>query len=331
MKFRDLFEFQVKPFSDYVSVAMAKESGAIPERFWGVFADTCLCGSDMMARLNEGSVTAVTCCDPGCYVKIGYQVAEIFSKYGFKGIGVQTCKKVVFSVLAKKGSVGLFDVLVDGLYFSELGESAEDEFSKAIDCIREARVSFGRFVSRLSYPFIGDKFEEVLEDVNDFQSLMDTMKREGGILSFFSSRGVKDLNAVFCFAFFADEIRRLCDEFAGSIVASCSEKVPICMTGRMNTSFGVLTKSDFLEKCNLLVLDDEGGKSFDIVSVEAVRKAAYVIVGADSVARNTSKFRLAMEIETSLKSSGKIDGDDKFLFSPDEFLQYLLKGGGSVG
>jgi hypothetical protein len=260
-------------------------------------------------------------------VKIGYQVAEIFSKYGHKGVGVQTCKKLVSSVLSKKGSVSLYDVLVDGLYYSELGDFMEEEFGEALTTMRGSRISFGRFVSRLSYPFLGDRFEEVLSGVNGFSDLMDKIRGDGGLLVFFSNRGVRDVNTVFCFAFFAEEIRRICEEFSESIIASSEKKIPICLTGRMGTAIGVLTKADFLDKCNLLVMTKDGLKDFDIVSVESVSKAAFVVVGEDSVARGTNKYRTAKALEDQLRMSGQIGDEEKFIFKPDEFLQYLLKGG----
>jgi hypothetical protein len=331
MKFDDLFAYALKPFSDYITVVKAKQIGLIPKKFESVFPDVCICGSDMMARINDGSVTAVTCCDPGCYVKLGYQAAEVFSKYGYKGIGANTCKKLVSSVVNKNGSAKLYDILVDGLYYNELGEFVEEELTEAINIIRTSKVSFGKFVARLCYPFIGDKFDDVLSGVSSFEELIDRIYTGGGILNFFSQRGVRDLNVIFCFAFFANDIGKLCSEFSDSIIASSENKVPVCMTGRMNTSIGILTKSDFLEKCNLLVMKDDGKKDFDIISVEAVRKAAFVIVGEDSRARGTSKFKTARELEYQLRESGEFGPDEKFVFSPDEFFQYLLKGDGIGG
>ena len=328
MKFDELYSSELRPFQDYVSVRTAKRLGIISAKYSSIFEDDCACSSERIVRVQKGSgsITAVTCCDPQCPLKMKYQVNEVFERFGVKGIGPETCGKVVDSVWMKNGKVTLYDVIVDGPKYSNLVGNESYVFLSALEKIVESRVTFGRFIANLSYPFIGMKFEDVFRGISNIDEFVSVATNEGGLFSFLANRSVKSVDTIFHFIYYLMEMSEIVKYYKDSIVSSGSIIIPICMTGRMETSHKKYTKEEYLYSCNLLLMDADGVKDIDFVSTETVSKAKFVIAGPDSVARRTAKFRKAIEMEEYLLSSGELLAGEKFLYTPDEFLYYLLKG-----
>ena len=315
----------LSPFGDYLSVVTAKEVGTIPTSHLSLFKDFCACGSDMIVRLQpeSGSITALTCCNPQCYLKLKFQLAALFERFGFKGIGPETCGKVVNELWRSKGSVSLFEVLCETAGCTVLSGADEVAFFEALEHVRASRVSYGKFVSNLAYPFIGNKFGDVLQGISSTSELVATMKDEGGFIPFFSKRGVQSVDTIFHFMWFLKELDKITECFSSCIVESSMNIIPICMTGIMQSFDRKLTKSQYLEVCNSIFVKEDGSKIADLVSTETVSKALFVVVGQDSIEKSTSKFRKALDHEASLRKAGIISDSDKFWYTPEEFL-YLL-------
>ena len=329
MTYNDISSHPLRPFPNFISVSKAKDLSIIPENYFSMFADNCPCGSERMVRLHQNgtSITAVTCVDPRCPFKLKFQVNDVFDKFGYKGIGPQTCGRIVWAIKEELGYVSLYEVLVNGPKYCKIGDSAEDDFIGALRHIEQSKLNLGTFISYLSYPLIGSKFEDIFRGISTITEFTELATSEGGLISFLSKRGVRSIDVIFYLVHFLKEIEQLYLYFEKCIISSSTNIVPICMTGRMVTSHGAYTKADYLYHCNLLAMTDDGDKLYDVISVDTISKASFVIAGADSIAKKTTKYRNAVDREEFLKKSGYISENDKFLFSPDEFFLYLLNGG----
>ena len=85
-------------FYQYVTIRDAKEMGIIPKQYEEVFPDFCECGSE---NIIKKSLTQAMCCDPRCKVKLAYALSEMFSRFGVKGVGDETCKKMIYGIYDK--------------------------------------------------------------------------------------------------------------------------------------------------------------------------------------------------------------------------------------
>lgn len=324
MRFNELEASPLKPFQDFISVKRAKELDLIPQIYSTVFADDCGCGSERMARLsgNDGAVTGITCCDPRCPIKMSYQLTTMFERFGYKGIGKATCTKVVQDFMETGEKFDFADILIRGDKVISLTGAIGARWGEAMDLIRSSKQNLGSMIYKWSFPGLGSKFEDIMHGISSVSQLAEIIRAEG-YFQFFSKRGVKSLTTLWYFREYLSEISKLSTEFKDCITISLDKVLAICMTGRMQSSLGNLTKKEYLNLCSTYLEQRNLSDPFEIKAVDTVSKATFVIAGEDSVAGKTSKYRQALEKEKVLKVA-KNDPNYKVLFSPDEFLALIL-------
>jgi len=325
MDFIEVSSSKFKPFTDFLSMAQAKEMKIMPKPYWPIFEDRCMCGSEMMVRVSGCSITGVACCDPYCWIKLTYQLSEVFRRFGYKGIGKETCSKVVQDFLRLGKPFSLSDVLLRGDDVISLSGAMRGKWIEGVGCIKKSRQSFGTFIYKLSYPGVGSKFEGVLQGISSIKQLTVAVKQEG-FFCFFANRGVRSFTTIYYFMTYLPDVYCIIKEWEDCISTSSGKILPVCLTGKMKTSIGRFTKSEYLALCSQIL---ERGETFEIKSVESVSKALFIIVGEDSIAGNSAKYRQAVEKQNALqKDQGS---NQKILFSPDEFVNMVLGKGGKCG
>lgn len=78
-------------FKDWMTVFQAKKEGIIPTNFHEYFEDDCQCGSE---NIINRDLTQLMCCNPKCKIKQGFALAEMFHRFGIKGLGSATCSSI---------------------------------------------------------------------------------------------------------------------------------------------------------------------------------------------------------------------------------------------
>ena len=100
MEFIDLKKIdKFGAFNKFKSVEEAKRVEWIPKEYHNIFPQKCECGSEMI--INE-ELTQLQCCNPRCYIKLGWMLYEMFSRFGCKNVGPATCKSVMKELIKKK-------------------------------------------------------------------------------------------------------------------------------------------------------------------------------------------------------------------------------------
>lgn len=326
MLFDELEKSQLKPFRDFLSVKKAKELNIIPSDYDLYFADFCDCGSERMVRIaSDGtSVTGVTCCNLHCYKKIVYQLDELFKKFSVKGIGPAMCHKVVRFFVEQNEVITFSNILLksgkcNGLYGAE-----ELTWASALETINISKQTMGEFIYKLSYPGIGKKFDDIFSGLSSIDDLASIIQKEG-FFHFFSSRGIKSFTVLHYFLEYLPELSQLLDHYKHTILTSAEKVYTVCMTGKMETMVGKFTKRDFIMQCNALLADRNLVEPINLKQVDSVSQAAFIVAGGDSVAAKTKKYLAAIKKENEIKNLLNRN-DLKILFSPDDFLSFILGG-----
>lgn len=326
MLFEDLKQSPLRPFQDFLSVKKAKKLNIIPKEYDMYFEEFCECGSERMVRVadNGNSVTGVTCCNLHCYKKLVYQLDELFKRFSIKGIGPAICNKVVQYYIDNGKDITLSNILIESDRYNGLSGAEEQIWGMALETIRSSRQSMGEFIYKLSYPGIGKKFEDIFSGLSSIDDLSDVIQKEG-FLQFFSSRGVKSFTTLYYLLEYLPEISQLLECYQHTILASTEKVFSICLTGKMETAVGKYTKRDYIEQCNVLLASRNLKESISLRQVESVSQAMFIVAGSDSVAARTKKYLAAVKKENEIKRQLN-KNDLKILFSPDDFLAFVLGG-----
>jgi NAD-dependent DNA ligase len=326
MLFDDLMKSQLKPFQDFLSVKKAKELDIIPRDYDVYFKEFCSCGSERIVRVanNGTSVTGITCCNLHCYEKIVYQLDELFKRFSVKGIGPAICNKVVRFFIDHDENITFANILLKSGRYNGLSGAEEQAWAAALETINTSRQTMGEFIYKLSYPGIGKKFDDIFNGLSSMDDLACTIQKEG-FLHFFSSRGVKSFTTLYYFLEYLPEISQLLEHYKNTILTSTEKVYTVCMTGKMETIAGKYTKRDFIMQCNSLLLSRNLTEPISLKQVDSVSQAMFIVAGSDSVVAKTKKYLAAVKKENEIKS--RLNKNDlKILFSPDDFLAFILGG-----
>jgi len=326
MLFEELKKSQLQPFQDFLSVKKAKELNIIPDDYDVYFKEFCECGSERMVRVagNGTSVTGVTCCNLHCYKKIVYQLDELFKRFSVKGVGPAICSKVVWFFIDHNETITFSNILLKSGRYNGLSGAEEQIWATALETINTSRQTMGEFIYKLSYPGIGEKFDDIFSGLSSIDDLASSIQKEG-FLHFFSSRGVKSFTTLYYFLEYLPEISQLLEHYNHTILTSTEKVYTVCMTGKMETVAGRYTKRDFIMQCNSLLLSRNLAEPISLKQVDSVPQAMFIVAGSDSVAAKTKKYLAAVKKENEIKNQLK-KNDLKILFSPDDFLAFILGG-----
>lgn len=254
-------------FIGWEPVTVAKEVGDIPEKFHPYFADQCDCGSENIIKMN---LSTVTCCDPKCPIKIGFAIAEMFTRFGVKGLQEASCRKIYRELQGeneRRKRDGETPIFLADSYVSVLGVKWDDypasvqgiakgwEFFAACCQIIQKKLTFPKMVSMLAIPTLGAEAEELLAGISDVNQMFSLIEEAGNVRSFCESRGFHSAMTAFYFRQSLIDITTANIIFSHTLRPEGSIRINVCMTGAISFQGNRTTKEKYLQKCNELCFD----------------------------------------------------------------------------
>lgn len=249
-------------FIGWEPVKTAKEVGDIPEQFHAYFADRCECGSENIIKMN---LRTVTCCDPKCPIKNGFALAEMFTRFGVKGLQEASCRAIYEELLQeneRRKRNGDEGILLSDSYVSVLGISWDNYpaslkmTAKGIDfftaCCRivEKKMTFPKMVSMLAIPTLGAEAEDLLRGISDVNQLLDMIEKRGSVKSFCDARGFHSEMTAFYFRNAMVDITTANILLRRTLRPEGGIKISVCMTGAITFRGNKTTKERYLQECN---------------------------------------------------------------------------------
>lgn len=315
-------------YADWMTVADAKASGDIPEAYHQIFDDNCECGSENIIAMN---LRREMCCDPKCPIKQSYKIAEMFSRYGYLGLGYAKCNKIYGELLQEDkrlkqaGCDGLFrtnsytEVLT--VPFDKYPDSAKEtmtgeEFFHACQVVRQTPVTFAKLVSNLGLQDFGSNSDKLLDGIDSFNQLLDTISECGGVQNFCVRHSVYSPEMIFNFSNALEDIAIASVSCKGAIKASAIYKMSVCITGNVVCNGQSMTKDKYITMCNELCIDKDGIPMFELKNVSGPAKVPFVLY---TTAGGTAKFLTG-------KSRGTIIdefGEHPVLMTVSQFYNWL--------
>ena len=288
-------------YLDWVSISEAKEMGLIPGQYWGIFAETCECGSENVISVN---LRREMCCNPKCYVKEAFKLAEMFSRFGVLGLGYANCNSIYTALkrydlqLKAAGKQGLFNydsytevllIPIDKFPASIRASSVGIDFITACNKVRNTPVTFAQLVSKLGLAGIGSNADKLFGDINSSIELREKIKEDGGVQAFCVKRGMYSPELMLDVANSLQDI--VIAEFAckASMKRAGLYKMSVCITGRVVCDGKGMTKEQFIKECNEVCVDSNGVPMMEIKNVSGAATVPFVLY---TTASCTEKFNV---------------------------------------
>ena len=282
-------------FSYFMTVEEAKRFGTIPKEYWDYFPNKCECGSE---NILTGSLQQPQCCNPKCFIKQGYALSELLTRFKCKGLGPARCIEIV-KTLAPQFKYNSIDLL------------------RAIGKIRSEKITFPTLISNLAIPTLGDKALKLLQGINNFEEFAAYVKASGSLQAFCDSRGIHDPMVFFWIQQSIVDIWLADLVMQKSVRAEGKIKIEICITGFLRMNGTRITKDEFVKLCNKVSVTEDGTQLFEVVQNTAKVGAVHIIADAPS---NSAKYL------AGLKRGEEVDIDGvkrSVLMSSSEFINYL--------
>lgn len=297
MEFRELAN-TYGAYDNFITVREAKEQGIIPAVYvdrddpeGGIFPDRCKCGSENIITrdLKRG-----TCCNPRCRIKLGYALSEMFSRCGIKGIGDQTCIRMINSIypeLQYKSHVEVLMMEYKDYPYSLYGTVAGQTMFCACQKIRKRQMTFAGMVSLLGVPELSTSTGTLFRGINNAEQMISSIKSYGGIASYCSQRGVNDPEKMFwLYNSLVDII--LANSACYNLRPEGIRRIRICITGMVSVGGERMTRNAFVNYCNSIARYDNGVQILEIENTSAKESCAYVVADYPST---SSKYLAGRE------------------------------------
>lgn len=222
MKLEEIKNSNLQPFSDFITVKEGKDEGFIDDKYHSIFYDKCQCGSDMMIRLvfsnivytfqdiqnnvkHKPSITAVTCCNLNCHLKIVYQLDELFQRFDIKGLGPAVCERVVLHHKKKYGEVSVATIIKNRDINTGLVGAEYDNWVEAMNIIYGSKQSLGNLIYKLAFTGIGSKFEDVFQGYSNMKEFaIDVVPI--GLTNFLANKSIKSTTTQYYFCTYFRDI-----------------------------------------------------------------------------------------------------------------------------
>ena len=281
-------------FAGWVTIEDAKACGMIPQAYNNVFENLCECGSENIIAPN---LKRLTCCDPNCYIKVGYQLAEMFSRAGFVGLGYASCSNVYKALRQydesrkKAGYSGLFktnsytEVLLVPWedYPPDVSATAAGlNFYQACHLVCNTVKTFSQLVGSLGLTGLGSNSDKIFSGIDSLDEWIATVNSAGGLIPFCTQRGVTSYDIIFDIACGAEAI--------GVASIACSDVIrkrgiiplDVCITGRVVVDGEKMTKDAFIQRCNAMCVDANGVQLLEIKNTSGPATAPFVLYTTQS-------------------------------------------------
>lgn len=282
MKFEELKELDAfNAFDEFTTVADAKALGIIPKAYHDIFKETCDCGSDFIVKTN---LSTVQCCNPRCYIKLGYMLAETLGRFDVKGIGPETCLDLVkskYHTLKYKSHVE-FLAYTDADLPYWLNNARGDTYLSCLYNIRQHEYSIGDLSANLAIPAFDSTLKKLLKPYSSFDELVNAISEAGGISNYLNSIGISDKQKAFYLKEFLPDLVLAEYLFAGNVRLKGMHTVNICITGYLSVEGRSMTKKAFVELLNLVSKAEDGTQLLEFNQTSAVESVPYIVADAPS-------------------------------------------------
>ena len=281
-------------FGGWHTVESAKSDGDIPEKFAGYFDNLCECGSENIVKWG---LTQLTCCDPKCPIKQGYALAEMFTRFGIKGLKEATCSKVLAALKAKNKTLieeGKEPLLVTDSYTAVLAipfksypvsissTSKGMEFFQACCKISSGTYTFAQLVSNLAIPGIGSDAEVLMAGISSPTELLDKIDEAGSVRAFCMKRGFYAEMVAFNLRTSLIDIVTAGNLLYSAVRKEGALKLSVCMTGAITLNGSKVTKEVYIKECNKLCVDRKGSPLFEIKMNTAIETNKFILYSRPS-------------------------------------------------
>lgn len=300
MTFDELKEQDVfKAFNSFITVKDAKASGLIPEAYHSIFKDTCKCGSDFIIKDN---LSTVQCCNPRCYIKLGYMLAETLARFGCKGIGEATCIDLVvakYDKLKYKSHVELLVLKEDELP-DWMNNMRGFNYLQAINSIKSANYTVNDICSNLAIPAFNSTIKKLLDPYNSVDEFLADIKKSGGIAVYLLEQGINDRQKAFYLREFLPDLMLAQLYFSKNIRLKGLKVVDICITGFLSPEGRVVKQKEFIEILNEAGKTVNGLQLMEFNETDAISSVPYIVADSPSTSR---KYRKGVERGVLITSS----------------------------
>lgn len=310
MKFSEFKSMDVlNAYYDFISVDDAKYLGYIPENFHDIVDSKCICGSD---RMTNASGTVITCCDPRCYIKLGYSLSSMLSLFGAKDIGGETCKSIMYTGIKQ----GIFTIPshVEILYkypeFEYLLGARYEKLVQAVALIQTSSLSFHQIVRAVSIPDFDTSCSTIFADTKNFNDLMNEF-RQYGVVNTMANKRVFDLKKCSNLFFFMKDIALFESAFQGQFDLPALKMIKICITGPVHPEGVSMNRTSFIKYCN--ELSKIGNSRIFEISEGGPATSPYVIADSPS---SSAKY-------TTAKNREYCNPGLKVIYTSTEFVELI--------
>lgn len=304
-------------FSYFMTVEEAKRFGTIPKEYWDYFPNKCECGSE---NILTGSLQQPQCCNPKCFIKQGYALSELLTRFKCKGLGPARCIEIVKTLAPQfkyNSYIEILDMRQEDFPPALAQKAYSIDLLRAIGKIRSEKITFPTLISNLAIPTLGDKALKLLQGINNFEEFAAYVKASGSLQAFCDSRGIHDPMVFFWIQQSIVDIWLADLVMQKSVRAEGKIKIEICITGFLRMNGTRITKDEFVKLCNKVSVTEDGTQLFEVVQNTAKVGAVHIIADAPS---NSAKYL------AGLKRGEEVDIDGvkrSVLMSSSGFINYL--------
>lgn len=301
---------KIGAYVEFKSIRHLKDSGLIPNGYEDLLADKCTCGSD---RIMNSELTIITCCNPNCFIKMGYKLDKFLKAFDCKGLGPATCidickKGIKDGIFVLPSFIEILNCFEDFKWF--LGAKYE-YLLKAVDKIHKTPLTFYQMIQYLGFYGLDTKCENVFNGIKNSKDLEDILS-ETSIISFFANRGVEDYKKILDFYLRFKEIKAFEILHRGKLLLPAKININLCITGAVRPNGVSMSRKEFISYCNLLGQVDDI-PIFSFKAGKAFGSASYFIVD-----RPTSSLTYEAALERQSRNP-----DKKIIFTSTEFVDLI--------
>lgn len=262
----------------------------LPEYYKGIFPTHCECGAEMI--MTEPGHTQLQCCNPNCWLKMGYRLSYFISKLGYKGFGEQSALSIV-----SRGRLNFrYPTFLAAFLLSDtelnlcLTEHNASLFAEIRDDIRTRPFYFTDAISALGIPNIGSRsafFDVVKSPVVFLQYLLGD--RTDDICD---ACGIRATSTRYYLRSFKLDILTLMKDVMPNILDTPGHEVYIAITGKVSVNGQQYTRQEFIALCESIT-NRKGVQDYKLVETKAESKLEFVIADSPS---NSEKYQLGLRL-----------------------------------
>lgn len=271
-------------FDEFVSVKEGKEMGIIPVSYHDIFSDKCECGSEMIIKK---SLTRIQCCNPRCYIKLGYMLDELFTRFGCKDLGPATCISTMRALVDKLEIPSHIEVLglpteklpyaITHYKYGEFLYAKEQIFSKSYD--------LSELVPKLALPTLDKTASKIFSEYDDVVDFIEEFKEYEDFNIYMLEHGIKDPWKIYCMHTYIIDILKAQMLFIDNLQERPLQEIDIVITGHVAPEGNPMTRDEFLGYLNALGVDTQGVRRFGFKQTGALESVQHIVADHPSSSR----------------------------------------------